>query len=149
MWVTGRRRRKIHRALALQKRGEARTDGLMLQSAFTRLGVTWSARDIHPWDREDPPNRKAALFVKHSLADTETAIKRLFKELPEIDVIEVNVLENGSGNVIIAGTVRRSSLDKTANSVRMRLMNSGIRFSLVGSHFEPLPENNHGAAEAD
>jgi hypothetical protein len=142
VWVTPRFQRKIGRALALQRRGEVRTDGLKLLQACTKLEITWSARDIHPWDREDPPDRKAARLVDQSLEDAEAAIRRLFEALPEIDVITVSVVESGSDKIIMAGTVHRSSMDKTAISVKMRLANWGLRFTLSGSHFEPLSANH-------
>lgn len=142
MWKTTQFQRSIHAALNLQKRGEARTDGLKLRSVCTRMEVTWSAREIHPWDRQDSPERKAARFVHQAFQDAEEAIVRLFKARPEVDVITVSVLEGDSGKVIMAGTVHRSSLVETASSVKMRLMNWGIRFVLAGSGFEPMAENN-------
>ena len=139
--MTPRFQRKIRKALALQRRGEVRTDDLKLLQACARLEITWSARDIYPWDRADPPDRKAALLVDQSLEDAEAAICRLFKALPEIDVIAVSVTEGGSDKIIMAGTVRRSSMDRTAMSVRMRLASWGLRFTVSGSNFEPLSAN--------
>ena len=142
MWTKINSQRGIERAIRLQDRGEVRKDGLKLVSARTRLDITWAARDIHPWDRHGSQEQTGAQFVRQALNDAEDAITRLFDELPDIDEITVSVLERGSGKVIMAGTVHRSSLVETAASVKMRLMNWGIRFSLAGSYFEPVSEIN-------
>jgi hypothetical protein len=42
---------RIKRALALNSRGEARRDGLTVDSVSSRLEIRWRARGIHPWDR--------------------------------------------------------------------------------------------------
>jgi hypothetical protein len=84
-------RRRIERALALHVRGEVRSDGLKLWRLSNRLEIEWRARDIHPWDRHDPPDKRASLFVRQSLADTESAITRLFQALPQVDMIALTV----------------------------------------------------------
>jgi hypothetical protein len=43
------------------------------------------------------------LFVEQSLADTEAALERLFTSLPEIDIIELTVLDPVSKQKIMAG----------------------------------------------
>jgi hypothetical protein len=139
MWTKRNSKRGIERALQLQNRGEARKDGLQLVSTSTRLDITWTARDVHPWDRHGSQEQTGAQFVRQALNDAEDAITRLFDNLPDIDEIGVSVLESGSAKIIMAGTVHRSSLAKqTAASAKMRLMNWGIRFSVAGSFFEPV-----------
>lgn len=129
----------IARALALQRRGEVRDDGLKLKGLRARLEIEWYARDVHPWDRCESSGKKDALFVRNSLADTEAAIIRLFRFLPEIDVISVTVREAASESVIMAGTVNRSSVEPDAMlSVGMRLRQRGIKYHSNGSGFEPL-----------
>jgi len=124
-----RYRRGIERALALHLRGEVRNDGLKLKKLSTRLEIEWWARDIHPWDRDDPPDRKAWLFFRQSLADTEAAITRLFQALPQVDVIALTVLERNSESVIMAGTVDRSAVEPDAElSVAVRLWQRGITY---------------------
>jgi hypothetical protein len=124
-----RYRRGIERALALHLRGEVRSDGLKLKKLSTRLEIEWLARDIHSWDRNDPPDRKAWLFFRQTLADTEAAITRLFQSLPQVDVIALTVLESNSESVIMAGTVSRSALEPdTELSVGMRLWQRGITY---------------------
>ncbi len=107
----------------------------MVKTLFHRLEVKWRARDIHPWDRGlvSPPERRP-LFVEQSLADTEAAIYRLFRSLPEIDALDITILDHESDNVIIAGTVYRSTLHQSQNrfSVRMRLRELGVVDSFSG-----------------
>jgi len=114
---------------------------LKMVDARTRLDITWTARNVHPWDRHGSQEQTGAQFVRQALNDAEVAITRLFDNLPDIDEIAVSVLESGSDKIIMAGTVHRSSLaNQTAASVKMRLMNWGIRFSLAGSYFEPVSD---------
>src|ERR1700676_3415712 len=134
-----RYRRRIERALALHLRREVRSDGLKLKKLCNRLEIEWWARDIHPWDRHDPPDRRAWLFSRQSLADTEAAITRLFQALPHVDVLDLTVLERNSASVIMAGTVERSAVQPDAElSVGMRLWKRGITFHSDGSRFESL-----------
>jgi hypothetical protein len=136
---TLRYRRGIERALALHLRDEVRSDGLTLKKVNNRLEIEWSARDIHPWDRNDPPEEKASLFVRQCLADTDAAVTRLFQTLPHVDMIALTVLEPHSENVIMAGTVDRYGVEPGADlSVGMRLWQRGITYHSDGFQFEPL-----------
>lgn len=136
-----RYRHGIKQALALNLRGEVRKDGLTLSKAGTSLAIEWYARDIHPWDRDRnlSPEEREHLFLQQCLADTEDAISRLFAELPQVDDIEVRVLEPASKATIIAGSVSRSHLERRDHlSVGMRLRLSGVTFRLSGWHLETL-----------
>jgi len=122
-------RRKIESALALHRRGEVRRDGLTLIQSSHRLEIEWRARDIHPWDRGCDAAERELLFSEQSLADTDAAIARLFRKLPEIDVIAFKVLRPDSGDRILAGTVERSAAraPKIRNpSPRTRLWYRGV-----------------------
>jgi hypothetical protein len=94
-WETARFRHNIEHVLALHKRREVRKDGLKLDRASIRLEIAWRTRDIHPWDRDDPPDKKA-LYVQQCLEDTDAAITRLFDTLPQVDIIHLKVLERSS-----------------------------------------------------
>lgn len=134
-----RYRRGIERALALHLRDEVRSDGLTLKKLTNRLEIEWSARDIHPWDRNDLPEEKASLFVRQCLADADAAITRLFRELPQVDTIALTVLEPHSESVIMAGTVDRDVVEPDAGlSVGMRLWQQGIKYHSDGFQFESL-----------
>jgi hypothetical protein len=127
-WMAARFQHYIKKALALHRRRGVRTDGLTLPRVSTRLEIAWSARDVHPWDRSDAPEKKVEIMLKQAMEDAESAIKSLFENLPLIDAIEVTVHEPGSKNIIMAGTVHRASSAENGSSVKMRLMNWGIRF---------------------
>jgi hypothetical protein len=137
-------RYSLQHALALPPRGGVRNDGLKLKSVCNRLEIEWSARDLHPWDHDDPNQTKALKFIEQCLADTETAIDRLFEALPQVDMIDLKVRDPNSGNVIVTGTLDRYPLDTVyLSSIRMRLMARGIKYYLDGAYFEPLePEHN-------
>jgi hypothetical protein len=140
--------RKLHRvrralgsALALQRRGEIRSDGLSPFSFSIRLSVSWRARDIHPWDRDLPEERIAPRFVEQTLHDTEDAVERIFSAFPEANTLEVNVFakDSTSDRVIISGVVLRSDLGRcSSSSISMRLRMLGINYRLVNEHFDPI-----------
>src|SRR2546425_83344 len=121
-----RHRYNIGRSLALHLRGEARSDGLTLIRVRNRLELRWRARDIHPWDAQ--ASNKAQLFGEQLLSDTEAVILRLFKALPQVDMIDLKVFVPTSETVIMAGVVNRSDLEAARNlmSVRMRLQQMGV-----------------------
>ena len=134
-------RRRIAHALALNRRGDARSDGLRPHAIRTRIEIEWRARDIHPWDRDSPPQEKAQLFVAQSLADTETVISELFEKLPQIDVIDLIVRHPVSDAPIMAGAVPRAAVtseQRRSESIRMRLSELGVRYRLTDTHFEAI-----------
>jgi hypothetical protein len=136
----------IEIALALNRRGEVRSDGLRLKNTSNRLTIEWSARDIHPWDRDLQPEQRAALFVEQCLDDTEAGLYRLFEQSAPIDIIEVEVLAPSCEYVIIAGRVSRSELNQVrGSSPGMRLKQLGFNYRLMGSYLEaldPEPDSN-------
>ncbi len=140
-------RRRIVRALALHRRGEVRRDSLCLLSMCNSLRVEWRAREVHPWDRDDPDDQKRMALVTQTLADTYAAISRLFAALPQVDVLEVRVLEGESEIPILAGTVNRSSLNDLTDllSVGMKLSRLGIVYHSAGLQFESLAEHRISA----
>jgi hypothetical protein len=126
-------------APALKPRGGVAHDVLQLSKLGARLQVEWTARDVHPWDKDLPPERRAELFVEQVLNDTNSAIVRLFHVLPEIDAIEIRVLEPNSGASIIAGSVNRiEAFSASSPSPGMKLKNLGLDYRLNGWRFEPL-----------
>jgi hypothetical protein len=58
-WKLRRVRKGLGNALALHRRGEVRSDGLVLLDASVKLTVSWRVRGIHPWDRDLPEERIA------------------------------------------------------------------------------------------
>ena len=131
--------RSARRALALNRRGEVRTDGLRLRTLRNRLEIEWGARDVHPWDRDLSACDRAQLFAEQCLEDVNSVLERLFENLPEIDVIEFKVIALDSSCSILSGVVTRSAVDEAdAKSAGMRLKQLGVRFRLVNWQFQPL-----------
>src|SRR5260370_24632485 len=94
-------------------------------------------RDIHPSDRDLPPEEKATLFVEQCLSDTKAALHRLFEHLASIDIVELRVLARSREHAVIAGAVLRSELDQLSGlSPGMRLKHLGLCYRLTGNHFE-------------
>jgi hypothetical protein len=139
-WFAREYNRRIESALALHLRGEARTDGLALKRAHSRLAVQWSARHIHPWDSGSvSAEERAALFVKQALADADAALSRVFSLLPQLDSIELRVFHPDSDHTIMNGVVSRASFaTHRPLSNRMWLSQLGVQFRLNGDRFEPL-----------
>jgi hypothetical protein len=131
--------RRVTKALALNKRGEARADGLSMTRAQNRLHLEWRARAIHPWDSDLPTSRAAQLFAEQCLRDADAAISRLFAQLPEMEVIEFKTLDPKSSVCILSGVVTRSeSTNVKASSSGMRLKQLGVTYRLHNWRFEPL-----------
>jgi hypothetical protein len=131
-------RRRIEQALDLERRGEARKDGLQLGEMQHRLEIRWRARGVHPWDRHLDREERQARFIEQALIDTEAAIARLFKALPEVDLIDLCVTEPGSDATMLSGTVHRSDLQNvqpSSPSVRMRLMEMGVNFESLETDY--------------
>lgn len=121
----------IDAALALHRRNEVRSDGLTLESACSRLQICWHARNLHPWDSGLSPEHKESAFIQQAMEDTEAAVLRILERRPEVDEIEVKVLDPHSGVLLASGTVRRPALNAEglrSPSVRMRLGELGIRY---------------------
>jgi len=127
-------RHSIEDALALHRRNEARSDGLALDSVCNRLEICWHARDVHPWDCGLFPEKWESAFNQQAMEDTEIAVRRILERRPEVEVIEIRVLEPHSSALLASGTVQRSALNGAGlrlPSVRMRLRELGIRYLCV------------------
>jgi hypothetical protein len=141
---------KAREALALHRRGEARADGLSLVEVSMRLEVKWSARKIHPWDRDLSEDRAAPKYIEQALFDTEAALERLFAAFPEVICIDFAVLETGveSNLTIIAGVVdRKEFVARKSPAIGMRLRSVGIDYHIVGWYFAPLYREPRGGEE--
>jgi hypothetical protein len=126
-------------ALALH-RGGVRSDGLPLRFCCNRLEIEWLARDIHPWYQNSlGVVERAKLFAEQCLADADAAVDRLLTALPEVDVIELRVLDPDSSDLILTGSVRRCDVSKSGfPSPGMKLKELGCRYRLNNWRFEPL-----------
>ena len=93
------------------------------------------------WDESLPADRRSELFRDQAFRDTDAAIVRLFQILPDLDTIEVRVLEPRPPNrTILAGTVARRDADaaRPLASPGMRLRLMGVRCRLEGGRLAPL-----------
>jgi hypothetical protein len=134
-------RRLVRKALALTPRAFVRHDLLVLCEFSAQMRLEWRSRDIHPWDKSLPADRRAELFRDQAFCDTDAAIVRLFRILPDLDTIEVRVLEPRPPNrAILAGTVARRDADavRSLASPGMRLRLMGVRCQLEGGRLAPL-----------
>jgi hypothetical protein len=69
----------------------------------------------------------------------DAAILRLFKELPEIDVVEIGVLDRESNAKIITGVVNRESARASAGlPLGMRLNALGVNYRRNNFQLEPI-----------
>jgi hypothetical protein len=135
-------RQMVGRALSLRPRGAVGNDGLVVQSLSARLRVQLLARPIHPWDRDRPANERSELFVQQCLEDVSTAIPKLFRSMPEIDEMEVTVLDPRSKSAIIAGIVKRcDALGSNCLSAGMKLRAMGLAYGRSNAGFERMAEN--------
>jgi hypothetical protein len=124
-------RRLIVRAFTLRPRGFAARDDLRLDDVSAHLRVEWRSRDVHPWDRDVPPERRSALYLEQLVCDTDAVIVKAFATLPDVDAIELRVREPHAPNrAILAGTVTRDDLAAARGlaSPRMRLAMLGVRW---------------------
>ena len=90
--------------------------------------------------RHLPSEKRLSLLIEQCLPDTEAAVSRLFEALPEVHILDLRVLAPASQSPIIEGTVYRSTLNPKRRliSVKMRLIELGLHYRLVGSCFANL-----------
>jgi hypothetical protein len=113
-WERRRLRNRVIKALTIAPRGGAAGDGLLLCKMSPSLNVEWYARDLHPWDRDLPIERRAERFTAELMADTVVAIRQIFERLAEIDAIHIRVLDPTEPHkTVLAGTVCRDDLNAT------------------------------------
>jgi len=132
-------RRRVRKALALTPRAFVRHDLLVVCAFSAQIRVEWRSRDIHPWDADLPADRRAALFREQALCDTDAAIVRLFQILPDLDTIEIRVLEPHADRLLLAGTVERQDVvaARSLSSPGMRLKVMGVRYHVRDGQLEP------------
>jgi hypothetical protein len=138
-WERWRSHRRIASALALNKRGELRSDGLEPSQFHQRLEIEWRARGVHPWLRGRMESQRDKLFAEQCLNDTTTALEQLFYRLPQIDFINFTVLDPHSSAPILQGSISRKEAEAVTDaSPGMRLKRLGATYRLSNWRFEPL-----------
>jgi len=132
--------RAIDQALALN-RTEVRPDGLRPEKMSVRFAINWRARDVHPCDRDLAGDRTARRLVEETFSETVAALDRLFIALPEVDVIDLKVLEGDikKDGILLSGSILRRGFETWhPSSAAMRLKLLGVHYNLVNLCFEPL-----------
>src|SRR5271169_6385536 len=124
-------RAKVGEALALHRRGEVRIDDPQLLDLTVRIQVRWRARELHPWDRDLSGDRAARKLARQCLSDTEAVLEGLFEKCPDVDVIDLSVIEpNPDGNRrVLFGSVRRDEF------AQWHPLSTDMRLRLVGLHY--------------
>jgi hypothetical protein len=137
-WERRRLRNRVIKALTLAPRGAILDDRLRLRKMSLALTLEWYARDVHPWDRDLPDDRRAELFTAALMTETVVAIRRAFERLAEVDVIEIRVLApHQPEKTVLAGTVCRDDLDaaRACPSPAMSLKLLGVDSRVAGGCF--------------
>jgi hypothetical protein len=133
----------VNRSLALRPRGGVVNDRLVLHRLSGQLQLEWHARAVHPWDRDLPICRQVEAYFEQAVADTDFAIRRIFQRLPEIDVIEIRVLDTQDPTkIMLAGVVTREDAltPDQPYSPKMRLKMMGIQYAkIMGPCLEFVP----------
>jgi hypothetical protein len=79
------------------------------------------------------------MSARQCLEDVDTAITRLFKRIPEIQVLEIVVRDHRSHAVIMVGVVDRDDLcGASTRALEMRLKTIGMQYRLSDCRFEPV-----------
>jgi hypothetical protein len=82
------------------------------------------------------------LFVQQCLEDVSTAIPNLFRSMPEIDEMEVTVMDPKSKRLVITGIVNRcDALAPNSFSAGMKLRALGLEYKRSNSGFELIEDN--------
>jgi hypothetical protein len=132
----------VGRALSLKPRGGIGKDGLVVRNLSARLRVELLARPIHPWDRDRPADERNQLFVQQCLEDVSTAIPKLFRSMPEIQEMEITVLDPKGRGAIIAGVVNRSdAVAAHGFSAGMKRREMGLAYGRSNSGFDQMDRN--------
>jgi len=92
--------------------------------------------------------------VEQTFSDTLAALERLFIALPEVDVIDLTVLQARAIEpaALLSGLISRREFETCRlSSPAMRLRMLGVNYNLVNSRLEPLapsfPNNEISAPE--
>jgi hypothetical protein len=129
-------------ALSLKRRGGIGRDGLVVRSLSARLRVQLLARSIHPWDRDRPADERGELFVQQCLEDVSIAIPQLFRSMPEIQEMEITILDPKGKSAIMAGVVNRGdALAAKGISAGMMLRDMGMIYGRSNAGFEQMEES--------
>jgi len=138
----------VSRALALPSPGSLRNDVLVLKSIRVSghcLRLEWRARGVHSRDRDFPPSRQAEWSSEQAFKDTEAAVLRFFRMLPDIEEIELQVDKPMARSGVIFGGVAdraRALAPHSPSRPEQRSMTLGVRCKMCGDQLVILPSNS-------
>ena len=129
----------VRQALKTTPRGGVSRDELEVSSASLTMSVTWTARPIHPWDRDLPLEQQDETFAEQCLHDVDIAIARLFSRFPLVERLDITVRHPHSNASILSGTAHRGDFVSVQRlSIPMRLKMLGITYELGSGGLQPL-----------
>lgn len=129
----------VRQALTTRPRGGVSGDVLEVYSASLTMSVTWTARPVHPWDRDLPLDQQDATFADQCLRDVDIAIARLFSQFPLVERLDITVRHPLSHASILTGTAHRADfLAVQRLSIPMRLKMLGLAYETGRGGLRPL-----------
>jgi hypothetical protein len=129
----------VLQALRTQPRGGVSGDVLEVYSASLTMSVTWTARPVHPWDRDLPLEQQDSGFADQCLQDVDIAIARMFSQFPLVERLEISVRHPISHASILTGTAHRADfLAVQRLSIPMRLKMLGLAYEIGRGGLRPL-----------
>jgi len=129
----------VTRALKTAPRGGVARDVLEPETVAMTMHVTWTARAVHPWDRDLPAEQQDAAFAEQCLHDVDTAMARLFSGFPAVDRLDITVRHPSSRTLILSGMAHRSDYDGVQRlSTPMRLRMMGLAYEFGRGGLRPL-----------
>jgi len=129
----------VRQALRTQPRGGISGDVLEVYSASLTMFVTWTARPVHPWDRDLSVEQQDTTFADQCLQDVDIAIARLFSQFPLVEHLDITVRHPTSHASILTGTAHRADfLAVQRLSIPMRLKMLGLAYEIGRGGLRPL-----------
>jgi hypothetical protein len=129
----------VRQALRATPRGGVGGDVLEVYSAALTMCVTWTARPVHPWDRDLPMEQQDTTFADQCLQDVDIAIARLFSQFPLVEELDITVRHPISHASILSGTAHRADfLAVQRLSIPMRLKMLGLAYEIGRGGLRPL-----------
>ena len=132
-------RSAVLQALRTQPRGGVSGDVLEVYSASLTMSVTWTARRVHPWDRDLPLEQQDSTFDDQCLQDVDIAVARMFSQFPLVERLDITVRHPMSHASSLTGTAHRADfLAVQRLSIPMRLKMLGLAYEIGRGGLRPL-----------
>ena len=117
----------VRRALSVVPRGGVVHDVLRLECVTAGLTLAWTARRVHPWDRDLPSHRQHQAFAEQCLCDVDCVVTQVLCRFEAVDLLEIAVFHPDSRAKVLGGIISRSDFVAAKRlSIPMRLRMAGI-----------------------